>query len=186
MGDIKVKLPNLGGVVTELVAAEMDDVCGAFLWRMLCALPFGGWAAFPIQENRRMELVLWRQHNLRSVATTKMTGVRYELCTPLESRLCLGAQWEVKLQPTGQRCFFSPASLSSTVQLLMFLCQRQVWYSVSMVVLWLLHALCSHLYCLLYNLKTMWMLHYSCNVKSFVNHIFQMKMPRILNSYLRF
>lgn len=58
MGDIKVPLPNLGAVLTEVVAVEIHNVCGAFLWHMLCALPVGGWAAFPIQENEKMELIL--------------------------------------------------------------------------------------------------------------------------------
>lgn len=43
MGDIKVPLPNLGAVLTGVVAVEIDNVCGAFLWHMLCALPVGGW-----------------------------------------------------------------------------------------------------------------------------------------------
>lgn len=51
-----------------------------------------------------------------------------------------------------------------------------------MVLLWLFQALCSsHLCCQLYNLKTMWILHESRNVKSFVNNVFQIKMPGILN-----
>lgn len=125
-------------------------MCRAFLWRKLCALPFGGWAAFPIQENSKLQLVLWRLYNLCSVATTEIAGVWYELCTPVGSWLCSDAQWEVKLQPTGQRCFFSPASLSSAVQFLTFLCQRQLWCWLSMAVLWLLQALCSHWCCQLY------------------------------------